>query len=69
MSELITQPNLVDPDDFYSELLAAHCNCDRSASEALNTRLILLLANHIGNREVLSQALAIASRPQMVASN
>ena len=69
MSELITQPNLVGPDDFYSELMAAHSNCDLSTSAAINTRLVLLLANHIGDREVLSQALAIASRPQVVKSN
>ena len=64
MSELITHPNVVGQDDFYSELLAAHSNCDSATREAINTRLILLLANHIGDREVLSQALAIASKIQ-----
>jgi hypothetical protein len=63
MSELNLEPNIVRPDDFYAELLAAHEGLSKSESDAVNARLILILANHIGNRAVLSEALALAVKP------
>lgn len=60
MSCLILTPNIPDPDGFYAELLATHDGRSEPDSEALNARLILILANHIGDRTVLSQALAAA---------
>lgn len=60
MSELRTSPNLQDPDGFYAELLAAHEGLTKAESDALNARLILLLANQVGEREKLSKALAAA---------
>lgn len=62
MSKLITTPNIPDSDGFYAELLALHDGLTDSESEALNARLVLLLANHIGERSVLSQALTEALR-------
>lgn len=56
------QPNLPSPDDFYEELLAAHRGLPDAASEALNARLVLILANHIGDPEVIRAALALARR-------
>ena len=56
------QPNLSDADAFYEQLLDAHTNLDREASELLNARLILLLANHIGDNKVLAECLAAASK-------
>ena len=47
-------------DDFYEALLAAHHGLDEQQSAALNARLVLLLANHIGNLAVLRDALALA---------
>jgi hypothetical protein len=61
MSRLITEPNLVDPDGFYGELLGLHEGHENAESEALNARLILILANHIGDREVLREAFALAA--------
>ena len=55
---LVTTPNIVDPDGFYAELLALHEGRSKEESDAINARLVLLLANHIGDREVLSEALA-----------
>jgi hypothetical protein len=63
MARLNTAPNIADPDDFYAELLAVHEDLSKRESDALNARLILLLANHIGDREVLSEALAAARLP------
>lgn len=60
MARLITIPNLPDPDGFYEELLSTHEGLSSPQSEALNARLILLLANHIGDREALTEALAAA---------
>ncbi|MEX5730064.1 hypothetical protein Ga0609869_003417 [Rhodovulum iodosum] len=60
--KLIDTPNLDDHDAFYAELLAAHRGLSEAQSHALNAQLILILANHIGDREVLSEALALARK-------
>lgn len=57
---LILTPNIDGADDFYADLLAAHEGLSREDSDALNARLLLVLANHIGDRTVLSEALAVA---------
>ena len=57
MQKLVTTPNIADPDGFYAELLAVHEELTAAESAALNARLILLLANHVGDRRVLSEAL------------
>ena len=64
--KLITEPHLEAPDDFYEALIDTHRDLSADASHALNARLVLLLANHIGATEVLLEALqaARASRPQ-----
>ena len=61
MSELNLTPNIETPDDFYAELLATHEGLTDEQSQALNARLILVLANHIGDHAVLSQALKAAA--------
>lgn len=58
---LNTSPNIPDPDGFYAEFLEAHGGLSDDDSIALNARLILILANHIGDRAVLSEALAVAA--------
>jgi hypothetical protein len=62
MSALITEPNLAAPDDFYEQLIAMHRDLGEADSALCNARLILLLANHIGDMEVLAQAMAAARR-------
>jgi len=57
---LNTAPNLESPDDFYEALIDAHRELSTQASEALNARLVLLLANHIGSQRVLLEALDAA---------
>ncbi len=61
MATLTTVPNIPDPDGFYAELLALHNGRDEAESHALNARLVLILANHIGDRSVLRQAFGIAA--------
>jgi hypothetical protein len=60
VSDLIFTPNIPDPDGFYAELIAAHEGLSDDGSTALNARLVLILANHIGERDVLTQALTAA---------
>lgn len=54
------EPNIPDPDGFYQELLGAHDGLSKDESDAFNARLILTLANHIGDRGVLRDALGAA---------
>ena len=60
MARLITAPHIERPDDFYAELIALHADRSEAESAAINARLILLLCNHIGDREVLREAFAAA---------
>jgi hypothetical protein len=62
MSKLIETPNLPDPDGFYAELLQLHEGLSEEESHKLNARLILILCNHIGNRDVLTAAFDLASK-------
>jgi len=57
---LITDPHLDAPDDFYEALIDTHRDLSPEASHALNARLVLLLANHIGSLDVLKEALLLA---------
>ena len=59
-THLITDAHLESPDDFYEALIEAHQGLATEASHALNARLVLLLANHIGSLPVLREALAAA---------
>ncbi len=57
---LNTQPNLQACDDFYEALIAAHQGLSTPESHAMNARLVLLLANHIGDQTMLQHALQLA---------
>ncbi|MBE2261283.1 MAG: DUF2783 domain-containing protein [Burkholderiaceae bacterium] len=70
---LTLQPNLKEPgrryfrdfspgDDFYEALIDAHRDLSDEQSEALNARLILLLANQVGDIAVLREALTLARK-------
>jgi len=63
---LVTTPNLRDPDGFYEALMALHEGLSPEESAALNARLVLLLANHIGDEAVLEEAFRAARRPALV---
>lgn len=58
--KLVTDNRLADPDAFYARLIAAHCDLTDQQSLLVNARLILLLANHIGDTEVLEEAITLA---------
>lgn len=56
------QPNLKDPDGLYAAIIEAHAGLSEADSAALNARLVLLLANHIGDDGVVREALAVARK-------
>ena len=58
--ELITTPHFSAADDFYEALIDTHRDLSNEQSQALNARLVLLLANHIGDFGVLKHALLAA---------
>lgn len=60
MTSLITDTNLADPDDFYASLIEAHRDLTTQQSHAMNAALVLLLSNHIGDINVIRQALSQA---------
>ena len=57
---LIREPNVADHDGWYADLLAAHEGLSEAGSHALNARLVLVLANHVGDRAILREALMLA---------
>lgn len=60
MKRLNTELNLADPDAFYEKLIDTHNGLTEEDSHLLNAKLVLLLANHIGDADVLGEALAMA---------
>jgi hypothetical protein len=60
MAHLNTEPNLAAPDDFYERVIAMHRDLDERQSALVNAKLIMLLANHIGDAEVLEEAMTAA---------
>ena len=71
MKHLVTQPHFGTPgerhrqaytpgDDFYEMLIEGHRGLSDAQSELMNARLVLLLANHVGDRRVLREAIAAA---------
>jgi Protein of unknown function (DUF2783) len=60
MARLNVEPNIARPDEFYEALIDTHRDLTREQSEAVNAKLILLLANHIGDAEVLNEAMRLA---------
>jgi hypothetical protein len=57
-----TTPNFQDADAFYESLLDAHSGLSREASELLNARLILIMANQLGDSALLQACIAAASQ-------
>jgi Protein of unknown function (DUF2783) len=57
-----TQPNFTDPDGFYEAWANAHQGLSESESGDLDARLVLLLANQIGDATVLLECIAAARK-------
>jgi len=57
---LITAPHFAAADAFYEALIDAHRDLSAAQSHELNAKLVLLLANHVGETPILNEALAAA---------
>jgi hypothetical protein len=53
-------PNIADADGFYEAWVAAHEGLSDAASADLDARLVLLLANQVGDMAVLLECIAAA---------
>ncbi|HZH51213.1 MAG TPA: DUF2783 domain-containing protein [Microvirga sp.] len=62
MNALVTESRFPDPDVAYRALIDAHRGLSDEESATLNSRLVLILANHIGDQAVLREALALAKQ-------
>jgi predicted metal-dependent hydrolase len=60
MTALITESRFPDPDRAYRALIEAHRGLSDEESAVLNSSLVLILANHIGDQAVLQEAIALA---------
>jgi hypothetical protein len=54
------EPNIADPDGFYQELIESQRELSDQQADMLSAKLVLILANHVGDREVLREAIALA---------
>ena len=57
---LTLDPNIAVPDEFYEQLIRAHDGLSDEESRLLNAKLVLILANQIGDLELLRDAIALA---------
>ena len=60
MAKLVTASQFANPDAAYVALVEARRGLDEQVAAALDTRLALILANHIGDIDVLKEAIALA---------
>ena len=60
MPDLILTANLANPDAVLEALMNAHRDLAPDASRRLDAKLVLLLANHIGDPDIVKQAIALA---------
>lgn len=58
--QLIRTPNIADQDLFYAELINSQRDMSEAQADMAIAKLALILANHIGDREVLSEAITLA---------
>ena len=54
------EPNIPDPDGFYEALIDHQRDLDDDQAALFQAKLVLILANHVGDRQVLREALALA---------
>ncbi|QCB46878.1 DUF2783 domain-containing protein [Hydrogenophaga sp. PAMC20947] len=57
---LIRTTQIEDPDGFYEELVGAQRDLSDDQAQRLLAKLVLILANHVGDRRVLSEAIQLA---------
>jgi Protein of unknown function (DUF2783) len=69
MAQLIRTPHIPGQDYFYAELVDSQRDLSDAQAQSLMAKLVLILANHIGDRDVLSDALALARANTLATSS
>jgi hypothetical protein len=64
---LSTSSNFAKPDDAFRAVVEAHRGLTEAQSADLDAALVLILANHIGDLDVLHEAIALAQRRMLSA--
>jgi uncharacterized protein DUF2783 len=64
--KLVTESRFANPDAAYERLVDAHRDLDEKESRALDAKLVLVLANHIGDLDVLEEAIRLAKRAGVI---
>lgn len=62
MSKLLAASRFANPDAAYVALVEARRGLSEAAAADLDARLVLILANHIGDMDVLEEAIALAKQ-------
>jgi hypothetical protein len=62
MAKLVTASQFADPDAAYLALVEARRSLSDAQAAELDTRLVLILANHVGDLDVLREAIALAKQ-------
>jgi hypothetical protein len=65
---LSTSSNFAKPDDAFRTVVEAHRGLSDAESADLDAALVLILANHIGDLDILGEAVALAKRQMLDAS-
>jgi hypothetical protein len=60
MSRLVTTPNLESVDELYARLIEMHAGLTAEESLRANARLVLILVNHIGDPQLIEEAIELA---------
>ena len=64
MAKLVTASRFADPDAAYVALVEARRGLTVEAAADLDAKLVLILANHIGDIDVITEAIALAQNVQ-----
>jgi hypothetical protein len=62
MPKLITQSRFPDPDAAFVALVEARRGLNEQQAAELDAKLVLILANHIGDPDILAEAIALAKK-------
>ncbi len=63
------QPNIPEPDWFYAELIEAQRELSEEQADMMLAKLVLILCNHVGERALLSEAIALARSNTLAATH
>ncbi len=66
-TKLRLDPRLKNPDEFYKALADLHADASVEQSLVINAKLVFILANHIGDHDVLMEAIEAVKANEAIA--